>query len=407
MMLNKQSHYQPKRLAVKLTQTGENYVTKGHPWLFSNSIKKINKPPQTGDLAVIFRKTDNRLIGLGLYDAHSDIRIKMLYHGSEPTRIDPAFFAARIATAFERRLSLLKTQTTSYRFIFGESDGFPGLIADVYEQVLVIKLYSEIWWPYLSGFVEKLIAISGTTAVVLRLSRKLQQSASQVLKDGSVIYGQLSDELVLFKEHGIRFTANVIKGHKTGYFLDHRHNRKRVGELSKGKDVLDVFSYAGGFSVHALANGAKSVTSLDISAQAIEVAKFNANLNPHKGRHNVLVGDAFEELKKFITKGQLFDIVVIDPPSFAKQASEVSLAKKKYAELAQLGARLTKNNGKLILASCSSRLTAQAFKDVTSAALAATGMSFHLEDVTLHDVDHPIGFPEAAYLKCLYFQRKL
>jgi 23S rRNA (cytosine1962-C5)-methyltransferase len=401
---NKQPKYQPKRLAVKLTQKGENYVLKGHPWLFSKSIKKINKSPQTGDLAVIFRNSDNRLIGIGLYDAQSDIRIKMLYHGFESTKIDNSFFETRIQTAYERRLPLLKTVTDSYRLIFGESDGFPGLIADVYRQVLVIKLYSEIWLPYLSEFLNSLIKVSNTRTAVIRLSRKLQQSQLHSLKDGDVIFGELEDEVVKFKEHGINFSANVIRGHKTGYFLDHRHNRKRVGELSKGKNVLDVFSYAGGFSVHALANGAQSVTSVDISAQAIEVAQFNAGLNPHEGTHKVRVGDAFEELNGLIKKNQLFDVVVIDPPSFAKQASEVALAKKKYAELARLGARVTKKNGKLILASCSSRVTVEAFRDVSLSALCSQGIRFTLEKTTFHDIDHPIGFPEAAYLKCLYLQ---
>ena len=137
------------------------------------------------------------------------------------------------------------------------------------------------------------------------------------------------------------FSANVIKGHKTGYFLDHRANRKQVGEWSKGKSVLDVFSYAGGFSVHALYNGATSVTSLDISKQALEIALENGKLNDYTGEHKIIAGDAFEELQKLIDNKVTFDVVVIDPPSFAKQASEIDLAKKKYAQLAELGEKLT------------------------------------------------------------------
>jgi 23S rRNA (cytosine1962-C5)-methyltransferase len=399
---HKFSLYKPKRLAVKLSSTGEKYVVKGHPWIFSNSIHRINKNPETGDLAVIFRKSDNKLIGLGLYDSDSDIPIKMLYQGSESVQINEDFFRTRIQEAYDKRLRLLATDTNSYRLIFGESDGFPGLIADVYDTVLVIKLYSGIWLPYLSTFLHSLIEISQTETVVLRLNRKLQNSRNHGLKDGDVIYGQLIDEVVVFKEHGVNFSANVIKGHKTGYFLDHRYNRKTVGEMSKGKTLLDVFSYAGGFSVHALANGATSVTSLDISAQALEIAKFNASLNAHEGEHHVIEGDAFMELSKLIDEKQQFDIVVIDPPSFAKQQSEVQIAKKKYAQLAILGTKLTRRGGRLILASCSSRVTKEAFVESTIKAIKSLGVQFKIEKTTDHDMDHPIGFPEAAYLKSIY-----
>jgi len=288
----------PKRLAVKLSAKGEKSVLRGHPWVFSNSIVKINNDPNTGDLAIIFGKNKNKVIGLGLYDASSPIAIKMVYSGTKSQTIDAAFFKKRVEEVFSKRAPLLKTNTNSYRFLFGENDGFPGLIADVYASVLVVKLYSEIWLPYFEPILEALIAISKCKTVVLRLSRNVQSSKAHGLKDGSVVYGVLEDEVIKFIEHGVHFSANVIKGHKTGYFLDHRFNRKQVGEWSKGKTVLDVFSYAGGFSVHALANQAKSVTSLDISAQALELAKENGKLNTYSGTHITIADDAFKALKR-------------------------------------------------------------------------------------------------------------
>ncbi|WP_115461929.1 class I SAM-dependent rRNA methyltransferase [Winogradskyella aurantiaca] len=396
--------YQPKRLAVKLSAKGEQYVLKGHPWIFSNSIQKINKPPETGDLAVIFRKSGNKFIGIGLYDKDSDIRIKMLYNGSESKQIDAEFFKDQVQKAYSKRHPLLETDTNSYRLLFGESDGFPGLIADVYDKVLVVKFYSGIWFPYFSDFLDSLIEITECKTVVLRLSRKLQQSDRHNLNDGMIVYGELEDEIVVFREHGVRFSANVIKGHKTGYFLDHRDNRKRVGEMSRGKTVLDVFSYSGGFSVHALANGAKEVKSIDISAQALEVAQFNASLNAHEGKHHTLAGDAFEILNQMIEQKISYDLVVIDPPSFAKQQSEVNLAKKKYAQLAKLGAQLTKANGILVLASCSSRVSKDVFVETSLNAILKTGRTYKIIKTTTHDVDHPIGFAEAAYLKSIYLQ---
>lgn len=394
--------YLPKRLAVKLNAKGEQSVVKGHPWVFSNSIVKVTDGALTGDLAIIFSKNKNKLIGLGLYDANSPIRIKIL--ANQPTNINADFFQKKIEAAFKIRTPLLQTNTNSYRLIFGENDGFPGLIADVYNAVLVVKLYSEIWLPYLSDILPALQKVAHAKTVVIRLSRGLQNSDTHQLIDGAVVFGTLDNPVVEFVEHGVKFSANVIKGHKTGYFLDHRANRKQVGEWSADKTVLDVFSYAGGFSVHALCNGATEVTSLDISKQALEIAVQNGRLNNYSGLHKTIAGDAFEAMQKLINLNKTFGVVVIDPPSFAKQASEVDLAKKKYAQLAELGAKLTAKNGLLVLASCSSRVVAQAFFDVNKRVLVGSGRNFSCILKTQHDMDHPITFLEGAYLKCGYYQ---
>lgn len=396
------SNYQPKRLAVKLNAKGEQYVVKGHPWVFSNSIVKINDDAQTGDLAIIFAKNKNKLIGLGFYDANSPIRIKILTNKS--ASIDASYFNLKIKEAYSKRNDLLKTNTNSYRLLFGENDGFPGLIADVYASVLVVKLYSEIWLPYLEDILPSLQEVSNVKTVVLRLSRGLQNSNNHNLVDGEVVFGTLENEVVEFVEHDVNFSANVIKGHKTGYFLDHRANRKQVGEWSSGKTVLDVFSYAGGFSVHALANNATEVTSLDISKQALEIAQQNGRLNDYTGIHKTIAGDAFDEMQKLINRKKTFDVVVIDPPSFAKQASEIPLAKKKYGQLAALGIQLTSKNGLLVLASCSSRVLSQAFFDINKQVLNATQKKYKVILKTEHDLDHPVTFPEGAYLKCAYYR---
>lgn len=394
----------PKRLAVKLNAKGEQSVVKGHPWVFSNSIVKINDDAKTGDLAIVFSKNKNKVIGIGLYDANSPIRIKIIHNAQEKAEINAAFFYNKVEVAYKKRASLLRTETNSYRLLFGENDGFPSLIADIYASVLVVKLYSEIWLPYLESILNSLQQVSKAETVVIRLSRQLQNSSNHDFKDGKVIYGTLDNEVVQFVEHGINFSANVIKGHKTGYFLDHRENRRRVGELSTGKTVLDVFSYAGGFSVHALANGADEVTSLDISKQALDIARENGKLNSYSGIHKTIYGDAFEEMRRLIKKGKRFDVVVIDPPSFAKQQSEIDLAKKKYAQLAELGAKLTAKNGLLVLASCSSRVPAQTFFAINIRILKGQNRPFEIFDKTQHDIDHPIAFKEGAYLKCAYYR---
>lgn len=398
------SNYNPKRLAVKLNSKGEQSVVKGHPWVFSNSIVKINDDASTGDLAIIFSKNKNKVIGIGLYDGNSPIRIKIIHNAETKVEINAEFFHHKIEIALEKRSELLETNTNSYRLIFGENDGFPGLIADVYDSVLVVKLYSEIWLPYFNDILSSLQKVSMAKCAVLRLSRNLQNSKIHKLSDGDVVYGELENEVVEFVEHGVKFSANVIKGHKTGYFLDHRDNRRRVGELSKGKSVLDVFSYAGGFSVHALAKGAEEVTSLDISKQALDIAIENGKLNDYTGIHKTISGDAFVEMKNLIKRGKRYDIVVIDPPSFAKQQSDIDLAKKKYAQLAQLGEQLTAKKGLLVLASCSARVLAQSFFDLNQRVLNSQSRLFETLLKTKHDIDHPVTFPEGAYLKCGYYR---
>ncbi|MBT8266918.1 MAG: class I SAM-dependent rRNA methyltransferase [Bacteroidia bacterium] len=393
----------PDRLAIKLSANGEFSVIKEHPWIFSKSIVKISKPGRTGDLCIVFSKNKNKVIGIGLFDPDSPIRIKMIHFG-EGTTINEAFFEAKVKQAYHLRSELFTTDTNSYRLLFGENDGFPGLIADVYNKVLVVKLYSKIWLPYLEMILKALITTSQCEIVVIRLSRNLQSESNLGMQDGDIVYGELHDETVLFKEHGIQFSANVIKGHKTGYFLDHRHNRKRVGELSKNKRVLDVFAYAGGFSVHALVNAAKEVTSLDISEHALKLAQSNAALNNYSGQHKIIVDDAFKALKELASDDQKYDIVVIDPPSFAKQQSEIQIAKKKYRQLAEMGQKITANNGILILASCSSRVLAEDFFNINYAELKRSGRTFNCILKTYHDIDHPIAFKEGAYLKCGYYQ---
>ncbi len=327
-----------------------------------------------------------------------------MLHSNGGATIDTEFFSEKINRAYAIRIPLLETNTNSYRLLFGENDGFPGFIADVYNKVLVIKLYSAIWFPYLEMILKSLIEVSHCKTVVLRLSRSLQNNKNPFgLSEGQVLFGELENEVVPFIEHGVHFSANIIKGHKTGYFLDHRNNRKRVGELSKGKTVLDVFSYAGGFSVHALANGATEVTSVDISKQALEVAIANGKLNSFSGKHKTIAGDAFEVLRKFISEGKTFDVVVIDPPSFAKSKKEIEKAKKKYKQLAQLGVQLTARGGMLVLASCSSRVAAKDFFDINKSAFKEQSRVFTVLETTQHDIDHPITFAEGAYLKTGYY----
>jgi 23S rRNA (cytosine1962-C5)-methyltransferase len=404
-MLEQLPDFSPQRLAFQLKPAAERMARKGHPWVFEGSITKQNKEGKPGDLAIVFDRQKNKFLALGLYDPHSPIRIKLLQFNQTAT-INGDWFAEKIQAAFERRQTLLQTDTNSYRLIYGENDGLPSLIADVYDHVLVVKIYALIWLPYLKQMLPMLMKTSKCRTLVLRLSRNVQQQGDSLhgLHDGQLLAGELAHPEVIFREHGVRFSANVIAGHKTGFFLDHRYNRKRVGELAKDQKVLDVFSYAGGFSVHALVGGAKEVTSVDISAQALEMAKKNAALNLANPPLRTIAKDAFVALEELHHKKEKFGLVIVDPPSFAKQASEQEGALRSYGRLARLAIPLVKKGGVLLLASCSSRVSADDFFAVALQTLQQSGRPFQELERSFHDSDHPIGFSEGAYLKSIYFQ---
>ncbi|MDG2331465.1 MAG: class I SAM-dependent rRNA methyltransferase [Flavobacteriales bacterium] len=394
------------RLAIKLKPSAERMVKKSHPWIFADSIIKQSSSGKAGDVAVVFDTKTNKFLACGLFDPDSPIKVKLLqFH--EPKEINSWFFRAKINAAYTLRQTELYRGTDSYRLIFGENDGLPGLIADVYADVLVLKLYSLIWLPYISEIIEILAEITSSNAIVLRTSRITKKGFEKVgLNNGQVVFGVLDSNVVLFKEHFLNFEADVINGHKTGYFLDHRHNRKKVGKIAKDKHVLDVFSYAGGFSIHALMGGAKSVTSIDISRKALEFAKRNAEINDifDNKRHRIMVSDAFEALHTLINENKKYNLVVIDPPSFAKSKLEMKKAITQYQQLVILGEKLTARNGHLVLASCSSRIKANDFFLLTRQCLLKTERTFEIQEQTQHDFDHPIGFPEGAYLKCIYYR---
>lgn len=394
-----------KRIAVKLKSAAERKLRHGHPWIFEGSITKESDKPNSGDLAIIYDHKTNKLLALGLYDCESPIRIKIVQLSS--AQINQDWFDDKLNKAYTIRTSLLETDTNSYRLLFGEADGLPGVICDIYAGHAVLKLYSAGWFPYLSLLCQAIRNTVNASSIVLRLNRNSQQKAQEIgLSDGQILFGNLQNEEVIFKEHGIQFSANLIHGHKTGFFLDHRANRKRVGKLANRKTVLDVFSYAGGFSVHALCGDAKRVVSTDISGPALELAKKNALLNSFSGTHETLKGDAFKVLEKLASEKESFDLVIIDPPSFAKQQSEIQGALEQYRRLASLGVRIVTTGGILVLASCSSRITADQFFSAIKRTLHEMEVSFKIIDTHGHDIDHPVipSFSEGEYLKCVYIK---
>lgn len=396
-----------RRIALHINREAERALRSGHPWLFANSIERQSHEGKPGDLAVAFDQK-RRFLAIGLYDPTSPLRLRVLQQGT-PATIDQPWLLAKIQNAAQRRTPLLTGRTTGYRLVHGENDGLPGLVVDRYAETLVVKLYTLAWVPYLRELAAVLPIVQPAQRIILRLSRGLQKTPEHLygLPDGMVLTGAALEGALVFLENGLRFEADPIHGQKTGFFLDQRDNRARVEELAADKRVLNVFAYNGGFSLYAARGGAKQVASLDISRPALMAAERNFALNNDipkvvAAEHQLLVGDAFSLLAQMGNAGRRFDLVIIDPPAFAKQQSEVERALAAYAQLTRLGLGVLQAGGTLVLASCSSRVSTADFVATTTGAAADRGRPLRILAQTAHALDHPIGFPEGAYLKCLF-----
>ena len=396
-----------KRIALRISPAAERAIRSGHPWLFANAIRQQSHDGRSGDLAVIFDRK-RRFLAIGLYAPASPIRVRILAQG-QPTKIDADWFLYKLETAVEQRLSLLQTNTTGYRLVHGENDGLPGLVIDRYGENYVLKLYTTAWVPHLPALLRGLLAVAQPTRIILRLSRFAQRQHDALfgLADGQLLFGKPLKKSVRFLENGLYFEADVVQGQKTGFFLDQRDNRARVEKLAAGKRVLNVFAYTGGFSLYAARGGAKEVVSLDISQPALANAMRNFKLNrAHEvvaaAEHELLVGDAFLTMKQLIENGRRFEMVIIDPPAFAKRQDEVERALSAYGRLVRLGLKLLRSGGILVMASCSSRVNADQFFELVHKTAVGVGRPLQEIERTGHALDHPIAFPEGAYLKCLF-----
>ena len=393
-------------LRFHVTPTAEWKLRSGHPWLFSDSIVEQSRPGLTGELAVIYDRHDN-FLALGLYDPDSPIRVRILHRG-KPQMVDDAFWSERLRTTVERRGALFDDDTDGYRLIHGENDNWPGLVLDRYENTLVLKLYSAVWIPRLreiAGLIDRELA---PRRLVLRLSRNLQGAArGGAFTDGQVLCGQPIGEPVLFKETGLRFEADVVRGQKTGFFLDQRENRREVESLASGRTVLNMFSFSGGFSVYAARGGASSVTDLDISEHALQSAERNFGRNraiPAVAacRHNTVKADAFEWIKT--GNEQPFHMIIVDPPSLAKRESERDAAIKGYAHLIFHAIKRLRPQGILVASSCSAHVSADEFFSTVREMARQSGRPYKELQTTRHPPDHPATFMEANYLKTVYLE---
>ncbi len=395
------------RLRLRVTATAETILRGGHPWLFAESIRAQNREGQSGELAVIFDRNDT-FLAIGFYDPGSPLRVRVL-HAGKPVTLDAAWWRENFRRVIRRRDGLSDAQTNGLRLINGESDGWPGLVLDRYGPTLVVKLYTAAWFPRLEEITGLLRTEMQPERLVLRLSRNIQEAAQQQfqLADGQVLFGEKPEGGVTFLETGLCFEADVVRGQKTGFFLDQRENRRIVASLARGCDVLNAFSFSGGFSLYAARGGAKSVTDLDLSAHALAGARRNFALNQSDPavaacRHETVQTDVFDWLEK--NAARKFDLVILDPPSLAKREAERARAITAYGRLAADGIKLLTRGGVLVAASCSAHVRAPEFFEAVRSAARSAGRPFDELRTTGHPPDHPATFAEAQYLKCVYLR---
>lgn len=400
------------RLAARVTPDALRHVRAGHPWIYDHSVTSISGDGRPGDLAVVF-DAQRRFAAIGLFDPSSPLRIRVLHHGS-PTTIDRSFWRERLTTAADRRQSLVaRGDTTGMRLVNGEADAMPGLVLDRYDTTMVVKLYTAAWVPHLADIAEVIDELWHPTSLVLRLARSLDPEALHGLEEGDALLGTAPDEPVPFLEHGLAFEADVVHGQKTGHFLDQRDNRAMVAGLvhrvGPGCTVLDVFASTGGFTVHAAAAGAARVTAVDLSAPTLAVARRNLDRNMHLPTVRAcevtsVVADAFDDMQARVRRGEKFDIVVVDPPSFAQRQHETERALGAYRRLTDLAVRLVQPGGWLVQCSCSARVGAEEFHRAVAVAAAAARHPLDEWTRTGHPIDHPAGIPESRYLKATFAQ---
>ncbi len=402
------------RLRMRVSSTAESIVRGGHPWVYSDSIRDQNREGTAGELAIIYDRND-RFLAVGLYDPDSPIRVRVL-HSGKPATLDETWWRTRLQTALALRTpELIGPNTNGYRCINGEGDGWPGLVLDRYADRCVLKVYSASWLPHLP-LVSKLIHEALRPAqLVFRMSRNMEADAARMgVADATVLdeHGVASAPLassdsdrVVFEESGIRFEADVFRGQKTGFFLDQRENRRRVGQLSPGRDVLNAFSFSGGFSLYAATAGARSVLDLDLSAHALESGERNFALNHSNAavaacQYDQVQGDAFGWLAD--SPPREFDVVVVDPPSLAKREVERERAIEAYGRLASSAIRRVRPGGVLVSASCSAHVSEEEFFTAVRTAARTSRRPFTEIATAGPAGDHPPRIPELRYLKAIY-----
>ena len=384
----------------------ERSVFRRHPWLFAGSVAHLKGRANPGDTVEVLAD-DGRPLGRAAWSPKSQIRARMWSFDPDET-IDDAFFKRRVALAVARREALPELRgQDGLRLIHAESDGLPGIIADRYGDTVVIQLTSTGAEKWRKAIVNALVKVTGCARVYERSDSDVRGMEGLEPVTGWV-HGAAPAEPVSIMENGVRLGIDVEGGHKTGFYLDQRDNRKLLGELSDGKTVLNCFCYTGGFSLQALAGGAAHVLSIDSSGPALDRARANLALNPDlpADRAEWLEADVFDALRAFRKEGRSFDLIVLDPPKFAPSAAHAERAARAYKDINLQGFKLLNPGGLMMTYSCSGGIGLELFQKIVAGASLDAGRDARIVRRLAGAADHPIGlaYPEGEYLKGLLVQ---
>ncbi|MCL4270239.1 MAG: class I SAM-dependent rRNA methyltransferase [Anaerolineales bacterium] len=384
----------------------EKSLLRLHPWVFASAFQTPDVSIASGS-TVSLVDANGQFLARASYSPHSQIRARVWTFNDE--EVDKEFFRRRIKAALNSRRRLqLDGQGDAQRLIHGESDGIPGLIVDRYADVLVLQSLTAGTEFWKQTFADLLVEETGVQIIYERSDADVRELEGLQPITGS-LRGELHTSRFTIQEHGLKFNVDVQHGHKTGFYLDQRENRRRVGELSKDRDMLNCFCYTGGFSIHALANGARSVLSVDSSADALTLLEENLRLNNLPAeRHTSMEGDVFQLLRRFRDEARSFDVIVLDPPKFAPTSAHAEKAARAYKDINLLAFKLLRAGGILVTFSCSGGVDATLFQKIVASAALDAGVDAVIIEHLSQGVDHPVSlhFPEGAYLKGLVCVKK-
>jgi 23S rRNA (cytosine1962-C5)-methyltransferase len=402
---------------VTLKPGREKSLYRRHPWLFSGAIHRIKGNPAMGETVEV-RNSHGKFLAWGAFSPKSQIRIRVWSLDPNDV-IGPDFFLKRLKKAMDFRKKMIdefdigfgdhetvvspsQALPDAFRLVFAESDGLPGFITDCYGDILVVQFLSAGAERWRQELIRLLIGMTGFEHIFERSDAHVRELEGLPIRNGRVIGNP--PERVIIKEQRMRFLVDVVSGHKTGFYLDQRKNRELVRKLAGGKDVLDCFCYSGGFSVGALAGGAKSVTAVDSSERALKLVLENMKLNKLPlEKITLLSKDVFRQLRKFRDQARKFDLIVLDPPKFAPTASQVKKATRGYKDINLLALKLLNPGGILVTFSCSGGVDTALFQKIVAGAVIDSGVSAKIIRRLEQSPDHPVSltFPESEYLKGL------
>lgn len=376
----------------------EKRVFEGHPWVFRSDIARAKGDPQPGD-TVRVTASNGRFLAMAVYNPRSQIALRVLSRKEEP--IDEAFIRARVKRAVDYRRRF--ADLSSCRLIFAESDGLPAVIADSFGDVLSLQCLCLGMEPYKQMICDALMDEVHPRGIYERGDVPVRELEGLPQVTG-VLRGEVPDR-VLMQENGVKFYVDVKNGQKTGFFLDQKENRAAIAPFVRDARVLDCFTHTGSFALHAAHYGAREVTGVDISEFACQCARENAALNG-LSQTQFIAANAFDFLKEQCAAGEVYDVVILDPPAFTKSRSAVEAAARGYKEINLRGMKLLKNGGYLITCSCSQHMLPGQFRDVVLSAARDARVNLFQVEYRTQGRDHPIlpAAPETQYLKCGIFR---